>query len=337
MHYKKEKWWQKSFILKYWQVFLILLLILIINIIIFIFQQKNNKQNNIIIEESAKQKSVYQYISPLLDCADSPGLYSRNLEHKLNQVIKDNIKNKKADLISLYYRDLNNGPWIGINENEKFSPASLLKVPLMMTYLKISEKNPEILNQKIKINNEESYIVQNIKPSREVKENVEYTIEELIQYMIIYSDNKASDALIKYTENIDIKILDKIYSDIGIAPPKIYDPENFMKIKDYSSFFRILYNSSYLNIEMSEKALFLLSQSEYKRGLRSNIPNYIQISHKFGERTIQDNKQLHDCGIIYKPNNPYILCVMTKGKDFNSMNEVIEEISQIVYKETYFR
>ena len=71
---------------------------------------------------------------------------------------------------------------------------------------------------------------------------------------------------------------------------------------------------------MSEKALNLLSQAKYAEGLSGGIPQNIKIAQKFGEHInltktmIQPlSVELHNCGIVYLPNNPYILCIMTKG------------------------
>lgn len=50
--------------------------------------------------------------------------------------------------IGLYVRNLQNGPWFGINENIDFSPASLLKVSTLMAYLKWIEIDPSIWNKK---------------------------------------------------------------------------------------------------------------------------------------------------------------------------------------------
>jgi beta-lactamase class A len=106
-------------------------------------------------------------------------------------------------------------------------------------------------------------------------------------------------------------------------------------VKGYSSIFRLLYNSSFLDTENSEKLLATLSESSFNQGLRQGVPENIKISHKFGEREITKTgeKQLHDCGIIYYPTNPYLLCVMTKGKDFKELTRIIGHISSEVYKE----
>jgi len=86
---------------------------------------------------------------------------------------------------------------------------------------------------------------------------------------------------------------------------------------------------------MSEKALEYLSQSDYKNGLVAGVSSNIIVAHKFGERGYKQGKinQLHDCGIIYYPNEPYLLCIMTDGRSFEDRELIIRNISQLVYDE----
>ena len=68
---------------------------------------------------------------------------------------------------------------------------------------------------------------------------------------------------------------------------------------------------------MSEKALQLLTQSNYKGGIRAAIPAQYAIAHKYGERDVFDEKgkrntlQLHHFGIVYYTGKPYIIGIMT--------------------------
>jgi len=273
----------------------------------------------------------------LLECALSEPNSSqvKNLEKQINSVINEAIEKKIISKASVYLHDLSSGSFIGINRAEKFSPASLLKVPLMISYLKIAEKNPEILEFKLLVEKQDFVSVQpNIIPLKSVKENQEYTVEELIRYSIHYSDNKAANTLLK---NIPEETLSRVYDDLGIKLPGLGNDENFMNIMDYASFFEILYNASYLNREMSEIALSILADSSFGYGLSAGVPINIEVAHKFGERIINEDKQLHDCGIIYYPNNPYLLCVMTRttlndGNSFNKMANIIKNISQTTYR-----
>jgi len=58
--------------------------------------------------------------------------------------------------------------------------------------------------------------------------------------LIKYSDNLAANILL---ENIPVEHLNQTYSDLGLAIPDPENPENFMTVTQYSSFFRILYNA----------------------------------------------------------------------------------------------
>lgn len=106
-----------------------------------------------------------------------------------------------------------------------------------------------------------------------------------------------------------------VFNDLGIPLPR--DIDYALSVKEYASFFRILYNASYLTRENSEMALKLLSESKFRGGLAGKIPSDIVIAHKFGEREMIDENgssinQLHDCGIVYYTPYPYLICIMTR-------------------------
>ena len=281
-----------------------------------------------------RQKTSYQLINPLLDFEELEETKRKDLvalRKKLEGFVESrvgNVENSKITHISIYFRELKTGPWIGINENEKFTPASLLKVPLMIAYFKIAETNPSFLSQEIKY---QKTIEDGILYKESLVEGRSYTIKELIRRMIVYSDNQALDSLSKHDTQ---QKLDRIYQDLGLEMPDENKLENPMGVKEYSSFFRILYNASYLNKEMSEKALRLLVQVEYDQGLVAGVPKEIKVAHKFGRRIIflKNINQFHDCGIIYHPKKPYLLCVMTRGTNIPILEETIREISKIVYQ-----
>jgi beta-lactamase class A len=284
-----------------------------------------------------RNKENYKFINPLLECESTEFSKTAALEplrKKLDIAIEEQKKLGNINYASIYVRDLNDGPWLGINEKDNFSPASLVKVPLMMAYFKAAEKKPELLNETITTESSTSSS-QSILPEITLVPKQAYTIDELINRMIIYSDNQAYELLQNYIDN---KLIVKTYTDLGIDLTDAYsDPNgNILSVKYYASFFRILFNASYLNKDMSEKALHLLSQVKYKNGLVKGVNNpSIEIAHKFGERTYEANgeKQLHDCGIIYIPNKPHLVCIMTRGTDFSKLSTTIIEITKIIYKE----
>ncbi len=295
----------------------------------------NNEYNALRLTPN-KDKNNYTFINPLLACNAPEKKDSSELE-SLKIIVQKIINQKKASgaitNASIYFRDPITGRWAGINSNEKFIPASLLKVPLMIAYFKLAETKPDILSRQIlyqnKNNNNE---LENINPSHAIKPGTAYAVSELIRSMIVDSDNNAVQLLVN---NINEDYVHEVFSDIGIPFTSLNDIYYGITAKEYSMFFRILYNATYLNRDMSEQALGLLSKATFKDGLAAGIPDKTLIVHKFGERSLPQNisiiKELHDCGIIYAPKHPYLLCVMTQGPTFAELQNTIKDISAAVY------
>lgn len=280
------------------------------------------------------RKGKFDLINPLLDCYEfghsTLGAFI-DLENKIQVEIHRLKVEKKVEGISVYYRELDNGGWIGINEEEKYSPASLLKLPILIAALKQSESQPEFLNQKlVGVASNENYLQSLGTNGFRLEYGKEYTIEELLNIMIVYSNNDAKEMILNA---LNRDFVNNVFYDLGIDIFRYRNFEYCLSVKQYASYFRILYNSTYLNKEHSNLALQILSRTRFKLGLNAGIPEKIIVAHKFGERDADQNqlKQLHDCGLVYRENRPYLICVMAKGKDFIALEEVIASISRLVY------
>lgn len=283
----------------------------------------------------------YPFINPLRcepDKTVSTKEYA-SLRNDLLTYIDQQKQNGSLTVASVYFRDLHNGPIMTINGEEDFAPASLLKVPLMITYLRKAQDDPNLLQRQITVAGDFSGLPQqNIKPQQSAVIGKKYSIDQLLTLVITQSDNNSWVALVTYldknnSENDFIGTL----SDLGIIDPRINTNDQIITVEAYASIFRTLYNSSYLNAQMSDKALSLLTHSDFTNGIVAGVPSEIKVAHKFGERVVGDDQQLHDCGIVYYSPNPYIICVMTRGHDLGVLASIIQQISQDVYKEVQNR
>ncbi|MCF8257400.1 MAG: class A beta-lactamase-related serine hydrolase [Flavobacteriales bacterium] len=280
-------------------------------------------------------KGNFHFINPLLECDQSTPVLRANvkeLEKELVSFINNSTATADIEHVSLYYRDLNNGPWIGIGTNKPFSPASLLKVPVMIAALKQAERDLALLNRSFKFDS--SVPVDMVDPNildEQIKFGGSYTFKSLIERMIINSDNNAKNMIVHILGDDAIF---GVWNDLGVPVPTDRTPEDFLTVRDYSSFFRVLFNATYLSREMSEMGLEILSRTKFDSGLSAGIPNEVQMSNKFGERGFADSnvKQLHDCGIVYSGKSPYLICVMTRGTDWQKQADLIAEISRMVYQ-----
>jgi len=281
-----------------------------------------------------KHEGQFEFINPLLECVGSEELISqevKSFKDKLAALIDTEIKKKKTANVAVYFRDLDDGPWFGINEGTSFAPASLLKVPIMMGYLKKAESEPGLLKTKIKFDRVPPPFSQYFETKDKMEYGKSYTVEELLFRMIVYSDNYATHLLMTFDKE---DLIDDAYKELGIPDPYKAGASYEIAVAEYASFFRILYNASYLNKEMSNRALKMLSNVDFPGGIRAGLPANVPVAQKFGERELdKGQRQLHDCGIIYYPGSPYLLCVMTKGTSFEDLDHVITDISRTAYEE----
>jgi beta-lactamase class A len=130
---------------------------------------------------------------------------------------------------------------------------------------------------------------------------------------------------------MDTTIFKREFDDLGITEPRFNNPNYTLNVKEYSMLFNALYSAGYLRKQASENALALLSESTFKNGLLKYLPRDVVASHKFGESGNGVIHELHESGIIYLDNSPYLLTIMTRGKDWDVLSETIGQISKKVY------
>jgi beta-lactamase class A len=290
----------------------------------------------------------YNFINPLLWCEI---IGSREvipeyepMKERMRQVVDEQIAQGKVKTASVFLSTLNTGRWFGVNENEQFSPASMLKVTIMMSFFKLQEEIPDIMKKTIVYDGSfDDDTVENVKNDHPLVAGKTYTIEELINNMIIDSGNNARRLLKTYLLARDQQYLNQVYTDLRLGDPPA-DGGDYMSPRQYSSIFRVLYNATYLSRSASEKALQILSEASFKDGIVAGVPSGTIVSHKFGERKFVANdgtsiSELHDCGIVYYPQHPYFLCIMTKGDDEKILASVVAKLSNEAYSQvdTYFK
>lgn len=300
----------------------------------FVIPQSSNNTHNTddAVDEGGCQ---YTYINPNR-CEPEERHQKREyitLRNNLVLYIDQEKQKGNAKEVSVYFRDLQNGPIVNISGDKSFAPASLLKVPLMISFLKKAEEDPALLRKTLRLVADIPAVPQNIVPKETIQKEKEYPIDDIIRIMVTHSDNVSWELLLlylkrEYSEDDFVLTL----SDLGIIDPSKRSVEQVIPVQTYASLFRILYNSSYLTPEMSNKALSLLSQSSFTDGLVAGVPSDVRVAHKFGEVRYGSEQQLHDCGVVYFTQNPYLLCIMTKGDDIKELSPIIQTISKHVYE-----
>jgi beta-lactamase class A len=273
----------------------------------------------------------YEYIKPLeyAEPENESALYS-SFKSKVDALVAEKKKAGLLNNASVYLRDFKKGNWMSFQGKVPFHPGSLVKVPILISYLKFEEHRPGILNAPVTFEAGQ-YIPSQSYNSKQIEVGKTYTIRELLEYMIKYSDNNATFLLKK---NLDVAQFKKTYDNVGLPVPNIMDVNYSLSAEDFSVFLKVLFNAGYLSIANSEYAIKLLTECDFKEGFLKGLPVGTPVAHKFGEwgdGGVQH--ELHESGIIYLDGEAYILTVMTSGKNIPDLSKTIQEITQVFYQE----
>ncbi|MEO5776930.1 MAG: serine hydrolase [Flavobacterium sp.] len=280
-------------------------------------------------EYNIKRMTGLKFVKPILwvdENCESDNL--AGTKQKVTEIIERYKQYEGVNSASVLIRS--SGKWTVINENEKYQPGSLFKVPVLIAILKMDEDNPGFLNKKVVYDKPIDAGKKVNFTSKTIKLGQSYTIKELLTYMIKYSDNEAT---ILVEQNMDNKVLQKLFADIGVEVPNAYDSQYQFTVKDYSLFMRTIFNAGYLTIKNSEYAAELLAKCEFKEGIAKGLPANIKMAHKFGESGNQIEKQLHETAVVFLDNKGYLITVMTKGNDMKKLSNLIGDISRVVYQD----
>lgn len=278
---------------------------------------------------NVKRLQGYQFVHPLLYA--EPACESPELSYIKSAIESELNSNKSLGNItsaSVYLRAFGKAEWTVINENEKFSPGSLLKVPELITLYKMNELQPGFLDKTVNYTQQLSSHKNTTFTSKHIQLGKSYSIRQLMQYMIMYSDN---DATLLLNQILDRDVFTKVFTDAGLSAPDYNAMEYLVSAKDYSIFMKELYNSTYLSTKDSEACLELLSKTDFNKGMISGLPDSCMVSHKFGEGGLDNAPNLSESGIVYCGNKPFLLTVMTKGTDMKVLAKVISEITKKTY------
>lgn len=279
---------------------------------------------------SERRISGYSLISPLVECIDSAETVALTpFKQDIERVIAEYFTPSST---SVYFRDLQNGYWFAIHPDEKYIPASMMKVATVMALLREVQDDPALLNTSYTYEDQFADN-RNLDPGRHLVAGETYTLRQLMEYTLSRSDNEAHDMIKALLVERESDYLAQLHEYIGFRNrDMVPEDANQITIFNYASLFRLLFNASFLSPEWSEYAIELLLQSENIGGIRAGTPASVPIAHKYGFKNPvmrTAGYQFHQCGIVYAPAKPYLLCIMSKENPPGSQNAVNEGFAAI--------
>lgn len=236
--------------------------------------------------------------------------------------------------IGIAYRNPLKKEKFSINGKLIFPAASVIKIPILVEFLRQAEKGRFLLDQKIKLKKE-------IKAGgagvlKELHDGLELTYLDLAKLMIVISDNTATNIL------IDVAGMDrvnKLMRRLGLkktvlgrkmmVDPDALHTRNYISPDETAFFLEKLFAGDLLSKEYTGVAMDILLRQQFREKIPRFLPDDAGVAGKVGEIS----GVRHDAGIIFHPGGAYILCVFTMNvKDKWKADETIGKISKLIYE-----
>lgn len=219
----------------------------------------------------------------------------------------------------------------GINYQEVFPAASLMKLPVILTLYREAEAGRIDLETKYLLKNEDKRLGAGIlqgKPAGSV-----YTYRQLAEFMGQYSDNTANNVLVKI---LGVKKIQETIGDLGLKKTDFSKYETTPE--DMGIFFKKLYKGSFINQTHREEILRFLTQTAFEDRIPAGLPSGVRVAHKVGTEI----GVFADAGIVFpsvsggEPSEPFILVIMSKEAKEKEAKEIIPKITKIIWEEGQF-
>lgn len=234
----------------------------------------------------------------------------------LEEDIKKQLSNFSGTA-GIVIKDLGTGRQILINTDEPFASASLVKIPIMLACFYAANEGKISLDEKLTLKATDR--VPGLGTLKYAPAGAKFTVEKLIELMIVESDNTAANVLI---DRLGFAYLNNCFKKLGLKNTnisrKIMDfkerkegRENFTTSSDTAFLLEGVYNHRLINETYSRMGLELLKNQKIRDRIPAKLPVSIVVAHKTG----LENGVCHDAGIVFTSRGDLLICILTKHKN----------------------
>ena len=217
-------------------------------------------------------------------------------------------------------RNLRTGEQLSIRGGETFPSASLVKVPVLVALL------DQVRRGNVRLDERMGMIARDRVGGSGVLQYMEsglpLTLGDAAWLMIVLSDNTATNLLL---DKLNIRTVWEKMDSLGLPHTKIHSktflratslaPDSSVKYglgvavpDEMVRLFALLHEGRAVSPALDSLALRMLRANQDGSKLVRWLPGDVEVAHKSGDV----DRARNDCGIIYGPDAPVAVCVMTR-------------------------
>jgi hypothetical protein len=212
-----------------------------------------------------------------------------------------------GDAVALAVVDVDSGDYCKLHADKAFVSASMIKLTILAAYSQALDQKR--IDPCARVRLRDMHVVGGTGKIQS-EQHRSYSYDELCRYMIMYSDNTASNALI---DALGIQTINTCAQELGCTRTVLNRKfmqlntgiENWTSANDMATLLRAFAQKHAASTEACEQALNYLSQQTDDEGLTQGIT-----SGHFAHKTGSLNTIRHDGGIVMCA-HPYVLVVLS--------------------------
>ena len=239
-------------------------------------------------------------------------------EQKVHQKIKT-LDDGLNGVLGVAFIDLTSGHVFSYNGDTSFPTASSIKIPILIQMFRDEEAGRFHFSDKVTLGAKDN-AGGSVGPLQDAlnKGPVTLTVAELVQYMIEYSDNSATN---KCIEMAGMDRINQLIEGFGLQHTHLrrkmmdvaaaaHGNENIGSPLDLSRLLQLIYEGKAADADSCKRMIALLKKP-VDAYMRSFIPENIELASKPGDL---DGAKC-EAGIVFLPKRPFIVTVMSTYLD----------------------
>lgn len=269
--------------------------------------------------EILKQIQESKMISPL--SSNPAGVNLEKISIKTIKTEIDNLTKGTQGKYGYCVQSLVTGESYGNYSDEEFTAASINKVPIILSFLKQIEMGKFRIDDIYSLDTRDKEAGTGglqYQPS-----GSEYSYKELIMSVGKHSDNTAVNAMVRIQgEEAIYSLLKELNLNKTSIEKNLTTPREMVSLFSFFYHKKVISSQNLINIFWES-----LTKTDFETRIPAGVPNNVVVAHKIGNQI----QVWSDCGVVFAP-KPYAICILTDGIKESEAQQLLPQISGIVWK-----
>lgn len=234
--------------------------------------------------------------------------------------------------VGFFYKNLHTGECFGLNQQEEFLAASVIKLPVYAVIMKLAAEGRVDLSETLICREEDK-----LPPCGALyffTGEVAADIRTLCGLMISLSDNAATNLLLR---RFGLDFLNEQFRQLGMEKTHLerllFDGEasargleNKIVPEEIGALFEQIARRSFVSEQVSAEMEKLLLEQQINHKIPGYLPEGTPVAHKTGE----DDGITNDVGIVFAK-EPFVLCFAYNGPDVPLAERTLRQLALDLY------